>query len=523
MQGWNRLFILLWAFLALTACSENEKALKELDELVSTRRSIQSVYQMRIDSLCSPAWMNLSDEERFAYCGQLFDMYRAFNMDSQLFYADKRYEIACLTNNQEYVQAARMNMSEVHMRYGMYYEACQLLDSVSAVPVAPAWRPYYYHLRRTLYGLMADFAATDSEQQIYQRFTQDYRDSLLSIQPEGSFLYAIIYADAMAAIGLYAEALDVLDDYVSMNAIEADETGIYAITKAQIYKGLGNHEEQKKQLIIASCADLKGAVREYVAIRELALLLYRQGDVDHAYRYMQCAVEDAAIGGMRGRTLEISTVYPIIESAYQKQMIAHRRVLYALLVSIACIAALMTLFFLYYARLNAQSNELNRQLQESNAQLRESNIIKEMYIGRYMETTSLLIDRFDNWRKALHQYSKNGDTKHLQGEIASHRFTQEQLNAFYHDFDESFLNIFPDFVERVKGLLVDGTEFRIKSGERLNTDLRVLCCIRLGITDSVQIASFLRYSLSTIYNSRTRMRNLAKGDRNQFEQKIASL
>ena len=57
----------------------------------------------------------------------------------------------------------------------------------------------------------------------------------------------------------------------------------------------------------------------------------------------------------------------------------------------------------------------------------------------------------------------------------------------------------------------------------LNTDLRVLALIYLGITDSRQIADILRYSLSTIYNSRTRMRNLALGDRDHFEEKVALL
>ena len=85
------------------------------------------------------------------------------------------------------------------------------------------------------------------------------------------------------------------------------------------------------------------------------------------------------------------------------------------------------------------------------------------------------------------------------------------------------MNLFPDFVDKVKELLLPEAEFRIKQGEQLNTDLRVLCCIRLGITDSTQIASFLRYSLSTIYNSRTRMRNLAKGNRDEFEQKVTTL
>ena len=78
-------------------------------------------------------------------------------------------------------------------------------------------------------------------------------------------------------------------------------------------------------------------------------------------------------------------------------------------------------------------------------------------------------------------------------------------------------------MEQVRALLVPQAELRIKAGDLLNTDLRVLALIRLGITDSKQIADFLRYSLSTIYNSRTRMRNLAQDDREHFEEKVAVL
>ena len=187
------------------------------------------------------------------------------------------------------------------------------------------------------------------------------------------------------------------------------------------------------------------------------------------------------------------------------------------------LAGLLSLFLIYSARKRRQLEALNILLRNSNIDLQQSNQIKTVYIGHYMEMASLLIDRFDNWRKSLNQSIKSGDTKRVQTEVASQRFTQTQLNTFYQDFDEAFLNIFPDFVDKVKELLVEGTEFRVKEGEKLNTDLRVLCCIRLGITDSTQIASFLRYSLSTIYNSRTRLRNLAKGNRDEFEQKVTTL
>ena len=62
-----------------------------------------------------------------------------------------------------------------------------------------------------------------------------------------------------------------------------------------------------------------------------------------------------------------------------------------------------------------------------------------------------------------------------------------------------------------------------KKAGTLNTELRIFALIRLGITDSDKIAKFLRYSLTTIYNYRTKVRNKAKGDRNRLESEVAKI
>ena len=485
---------------------------------------MQEQYQAQLDSMYAAyQHAQMTDEERFDCYGRFFDLYRSFNLDSQYVYVQRRLELASRLANEEYIRIAQMNRAEVLMRSGMYHEAVLLLDTIAASSAGAVYQPYYYHLRRTLYGLMEDFAITDSEKNLYHRLTQDYRDSIIHAEQEGSFIYELVRADALYADSQYDQALAFMERYEAMTDIGADQIGIWSITKAQIYRALGNREEEKRHLVISVCADLQGAVREYIALRELAVLLYQEGDIDHAYHYMQAAVMDAKAGKMRGRSLEISTIYPIVEKAHQRQETIRARMLYALIASIALLAGMLGLFHIYSARKRTQLAALNALLRTSNIDLQQSNQIKTVYIGHYMEMASSLIERFDGWRKGLNQSIKNGETQRAQAEIASQRFTQEQLNMFYQDFDEAFLAIFPDFVEKVKDLLADGTEFRIKEGEKMNTDLRVLSCIRLGITDSTQIASFLRYSLSTIYNSRTRMRNLAKGDRDSFEQKIATL
>ena len=500
---------MVWvALLFLTACHEQDAALREVDALIAAHQTVQNRYQAHLDSLYTRyQCAQMTDEEQFEWCGRFFDMYRGFNLDSQLVYVQKRLELAERLDAPLYRQLAQMNRAEVLMRSGMYHESLCTLDHLN-ISADEALRPYYYHLRRTLYGLMEDFAVTEIEQNRYHRLTQDYRDSILQIEPENSFIHELVRADALCADGRNHEALKVLDAYESTGRVMANQQCIFSITRAQVYRALGNRAEEKRNLIISSSADLRGYTREYIALRDLAIMLYEEGDIDRAHVYIHRCIEDAKTGGMRSRSLEISTVYPIIESAYQRQEIVRERTLYGLIASIALLAGMLGLFLIYSAR--------------KRKQLQQSNHIQTVYIGHYMEMASVLIERFDNWRKTLNTHAKAGDLKRLQTDLASQHFTQEQLNIFYRDFDEAFLAIFPDFVEEIKALLIEGTEFNIKPGERLNTDLRVLCCIRLGITDSKQIASFLRYSLSTIYNSRTRMRNLAKGNREKFEQEVAT-
>ena len=47
--------------------------------------------------------------------------------------------------------------------------------------------------------------------------------------------------------------------------------------------------------------------------------------------------------------------------------------------------------------------------------------------------------------------------------------------------------------------------------------------MRLGVTDSVRIAAFLRCSLSTIYNYRTKVRNKAAISREEFEKMVMKI
>ena len=458
---------------------EDDALLNELDQCIEERAIYYAPREHQVDSLQALLSESCSAGERFELYGRLVETYRSYNLDSQQYYTEQRLILAQTPFEK---QVSLLNYAEVLMRSGMYHETILYMDSALQQPLNPVLEPYYNHLRRTLFGLMEDFSVTKREQLKYHKITQQYRKEMMEVHPSGSFLHELVRADYLYNELLYDSALQVLEAYERMNEVEGlYEEPVFAFTRAQIYRAMGNREQARHYLAISAIADLQNSIREYIALRELAVLLYEDGDVSRAYNYMVCAAQDAMAGSERVRSIETSTAFPVVQEAYMRQVRHRHYWMIAMIASALITLGIVAVFLIYVNRKRHQLSLLNGQLARSNADLRRSNRIKSVYVSRFMKMTTI------------------------------------------QDFDDAFLELFPDFVSQVQSLLLPEAEIRIKPKERLNTDLRVLALIYLGITDSKQIAEILRYSLPTIYNSRTRMRNLAKDDREDFEEKVAAL
>jgi hypothetical protein len=101
--------------------------------------------------------------------------------------------------------------------------------------------------------------------------------------------------------------------------------------------------------------------------------------------------------------------------------------------------------------------------------------------------------------------------------VKSKQFVENELAAFLTNFDKTFLQLFPNFI-RVRVLLIDDDAIQLKESE-LEYGTTNFALIRLGIKDSAKISTFLRYSVSTIYNYRLQL-NKAAGPREDFEASV---
>ena len=170
---------------------------------------------------------------------------------------------------------------------------------------------------------------------------------------------------------------------------------------------------------------------------------------------------------------------------------------------------------------NDELQTLNGRLHEYILMLQEANDIKESYLARYLDMCSDYIEGLERYRSHLRKSAKNGGFAEVMDNLKSRDFIEKELQEFYAQFDATFLDLFPDFIAQLNGLLQPDKRIEDTSKEGiLSTELRVMALIRLGVNDSVKIAHFLRRSVSTIYNYRVKLRNAAMSDREEFERQI---
>lgn len=524
---------------------ENDSLLNKLDMVIELRPNYITEKEHALNRLRqSLAKVQRNDVERhMELYEKLWQEYTSFNSDSSLYYANLLYDLAVKFHHQEQIINATLHRADVLTTTGMFKEAYEMLNPLH-IPETLAWqRVQYWHLSRTLYGLMADYAVTTHDKDSYASLADHYRDSLLKAYDPSTNMHRMILADKMTAHGEFTSALKQLLPYKPSGDGRFDAA--YAYTIAEAYYHMGNIEKAQRYYILSAIEDMKKDTREYISLRKLAVILYQQGDIDRAYKYLTICMADAKACNARLRILEILDTFPIINESYLAKKHQQQLIIIWVLVGISMLALSLIVAIRYVQKqkkaavkaredlavANVQLNDANSKLKEINEEMKRKNLLiaensylKEEYITQYMNQCSAYLEKMDMFRKHLRKLLATGRTKEVKDAVTlSNQEVENELSEFYDSFDTTFIHLFPTFVEDFNALLQQGEEIVLKPGQKLNTELRIFALIRLGITDSVKIAQFLRYSVTTIYNYRTRTRNKAKGERDELEKQVMNI
>ena len=537
-------FIFLLVFSSSGAGSPGiDSLLIVLDKAIEDRASFIDRKEQQLKSLRTKADATRDLKERFNAIGALLDAYTSYNADSALSICREREILAKKIGEKYYLVHSKLNTANILGLSGSYYEALSILDSIPRRDVPEDLSAFLYHIKRTIYGNLYDFSKRPEDRDKYFRLTAQYRDSLIAVNDSNSVYRYLICADQANAENNPREGADIITRWLNDHS-EADfhTKAIVAYTLSDSYRRLGDVKKRKEQLAIAAIADMRSAIKEHAALQELALILYDEGDIEHAYEYLGQSLKDATSANARLRMMQISDIFPTVNSMYVRTIQDQQSRLHLLILGISLLT-LLVLIALVTAikmmgkarRARAEADEANAKLTEANAhlrdhveQLREANReiaeesrVKEGYIAGYMGLCSTYIDKIDSLQKKL--TLKLGGNKELKAILNSTSMMDLELKSFYENFDHTFLKLFPTFVADFNRLLIPDQQIYPKESGRLTTELRIFALIRLGVKDSVKIARFLRYSLSTIYNYRTRVRNKALGNRDKLEERLMEI
>lgn len=534
---------------ALLACSgivanagtdlDLDGVLREVHKKIADKEQFKAIKQKRIDTIKEQIIRQEKDgrdaiDEYNALIGEYF----SYSSDSTEYYLRKILPLCLARGDKEGYIRNLLLIAWNNAQNGKWIETQEIIRSIKREDlVSNDLLERYYN---TLWSFYNNYCSLNPQSPRFNEMRVAYRDSMMMYCDRNSETYTYACYEKRLEEKKYHEAEALIHPLFEE---KSPNRGRAAYCLACIYKEEGRLQEAIYHLAYASAIDLKNGVMDNKDIYELGLLLYNEGDIDLAYECINSSLEDALVYNSNARINRISNDLPVIKDSYMgkiKKEKSRASLLAWLSTVTAILLACLTAFTLYQLRIIRRSRrllkrtnekllQLNEEIQRKNSELdcinvnlTESNAIKDKYIVEFLVNCSEYIDKLNAYRFSLLKIANAGKYTELTSTLRSSSYTDAEIHTLMKNFDTVFLSLVPEFVPGVNQLLK--AEARFDEGQfGLNTELRILALIRIGITDSVLISRFLRYSVSTIYNYRVKMRNNSLGERDEFERKVTQI
>ena len=517
--------------------SETDSIFSELKVAMQQKSRYDKNKEKQISKIKSLLYNNLSLAEEYECNKNLFLEYRKFKIDSAIYFIRKNQRIADLLQDQNRKKIADLQLANLYSSSGKYLESQNILKTIDSKKISKEVLPMYYEI----YLQFLEHYSTITYNPDFIQHISNYRDSLLTVLDASSVKFKIHLAQKQISEGDIKKAQRILLPLFSEVGKKDQDFAMISYLIGRTYKIQEEFGLEKKYYMISAIADVKNSNKDNASSQNLALIFYESDDIDNAYRFTKSAIEDAIFCNVK---FQISELYSIINTAYLDKESKRKEQLqvYLALISVLSFFLIIAIIYVYrqmkkvskikeelhlssqkLAALNRNIVQTNDQLNERNSQLAESNHVKEEYIAHFFDMCSAYITKLENYRKSLNKKASEKQLEELFKMLKSTTVVDNELEELYKNFDAIFINLYPTFVQEFNALLIQDEQVILKQGDILNTELRIFALIRLGITDSIKIAAFLRYSLSTIYNYRTKARNKAAVSRDAFEEMVSKI
>lgn len=501
---------------AAAARYSREEDLDRLDRAIEKSGEYTAHLFQRISSIESMLYARGSEgRQQYDVYRQLFDIYKYFQFDKAVTILDQMDRIAVECKNTLWADETTIWRAYLYSNSGMYLEAKQLLDNIDESRLDSERLVLYLYVQQRFTNDFLEYTRASDNSGSPREEIHSFRQRIIDVTPEDSY-----YNMGMRLL----ESIDYsrLQEADSLNAIflnkyepSTHSYAVFAYYQALICERKGEQGSSDHWYIESAISDIMSSTKDNASLFSLATsLMNQQCEIERAFRYTRLSLENALFFNARLRPWQIARILPQIESSYYKikdEQEARNRYLF-IIISVLILLIMCALLFAAWMNMRQKTAEkkvseldstlekANVQLQEAVRSLSESNAAKEAYLGLFLSMCSNYLDKLRK-HLTLSQY-------------------EAELDSFYNAFDNAFLSLYPNFVKDFNALLKPESRIELKKDELLNTELRIVALIRLGITQSSHIASLLRYSVNTIYNYRSQVKSSALDERESLEERI---
>ena len=490
--------------------------LDSLDAYLERRAEYDMRKELKMDSLKRTAMTQYQLYEL------LTEEYASYEFDSALLYVNKLIDEAVRSADANKITRAYVKKSFVYLSAGLFKESADLLESINVTSSDVSTRIMYYTTYARLLYDLADYNHSELYHSYVVKGNTLTDSALMFLSPLDTSRYW--YAEAVRDMKTenYSRALERFRFQLLASDITEHEKAITYSSMGYIYHVLGMSEESLCYNTLAAISDIRNSTKEAVALRNVALHVFRDGDTQTAMRYIRYALDDAQFYNARHRQLEISQILPIIESSFMEQQEEQNKSMTRqTVVTYVLILVLLIAIVVIVNRVRA-ARSASLTIEKINLRLREANKIREEYISTLLCAQTESINKLEQYQRWVKKRAQERRTDELQTVPTGFNVTKSRTE-FYKQFDEMFLQVFPDFVSCFNALLRPDEQIIPDKRELLNTDLRIFALIRLGVTDNEKIAQVLDYSVNTIYTYKTRVKNRSDLPTEEFNRRVMSI
>lgn len=494
-----------------------EELLRTLDSEIDRFDTYKEMRIKRIDSLkVARNMLRRYSRKWLEGTMHIAHAYSAFNNDSAIYYYSEGVEAASEAGLDSLATEFQLRHATYMSISGYMQEALDEIARIDTTGMNPGVIISYYACTRQMYSYIAFYYDRNTSHfDKWQKKAVEAQRRLLPLLKPGSDAYLMNLGEYLCSNQEYARSDRILKELI--RHLDPSETSypIACHILSTAAAARGKQTDRLYYLALSAISDLRNATLEVTSIQELGGLLFELGDVERAHRYLNVAIDNVVQSRASVRMGQTTELLNVVASHHNRQVARWRRLVYVIIL-ILVISLIALVVAIWYLRRQLRKVALMKQ------SLQTASLAKDVYISQFLNLCAIFMDKLKEICKLANRKISAGQTEELYRITKSGKFIEEQSKEFYRVFDDSFLNLYPDFVERVNSLLRPEERIELAEGEGMNSDLRILAFMRLGIDDTNRIAHTLNYSVNTIYAYRNKLRNKAI-NRETFEADIMAI